>query len=302
MSHRELSGAYRFAAGVLRPVFTAITRRDWRGAEHLPATGGFVVCSNHMSYLDPVTFAHFLYDSGHPPYFLGKEEVFQVPFVGWVLRSADQIPVHRESGDAAAAFTSAVEAVRAGKCLALFPEATLTREPDLWPMLGKTGAARLALTTGCPLVPVAQWGVQEMLMPYAKRVHLLPRKTVHVLAGPPVDLDDLRERPLDADVLAEATERVMHDITALLEQLRGESAPAVRYDPREHGQSRTGNPAKAKEIAAKRARQAGRAAEQAGRAAEQAARRAARAAKDRAAKDRAPGRGGGPQGPDGGTT
>jgi hypothetical protein len=83
-----------------------------------------------------------------------------------------------------------------------------------------------------------------MLMPYAKRVHLVPRKTVHVLAGPPVDLDDLRARPLDADVLAEATERVMHDITALLEQLRGETAPPDRYDPREHGQSRTGNPAK----------------------------------------------------------
>ena len=196
-----------------------------------------MACSNHMSYLDPVTFAHFLYDTAHPPYFLGKEEVFQVPFVGWVLRSADQIPVHRESGDAAAAFASAVEAVRAGKCLALFPEATLTREPDLWPMLGKTGAARLALTTGCPLVPVAQWGVQEMLMPYAKRVHLLPRKTVHVLAGPPVDLDDLRERPLDADVLAEATERVIRRHHRAARAAARRAGPGRRYDPREHGQS-----------------------------------------------------------------
>ncbi len=244
MSLKEQSWAYRFAVGVLRPLFMALTRRDWRGAEHLPSHGGFVACSNHMTYVDPLTFAHFLIDNGRPPLFLGKEEVFRVPFVGWILRQAEQIPVHRETGDAAAAFTSAVTAVEAGKCIAIFPEATLTRDPQLWPMVAKTGAARLALTTGCPVVPVAQWGPQEILMPYAKRLRVLPRKTVHVLAGPPVDLDDLRSRPLDADVLTEASGRIMRDITRLLEQLRGEQAPVRRFDPREHGLPRTGNPHK----------------------------------------------------------
>ncbi|WP_426561500.1 lysophospholipid acyltransferase family protein [Angustibacter sp. McL0619] len=244
MSQRELSWAYRFAVGVLRPVFMLVTNRDWRGAEHLPETGGFVACSNHMSYVDPVTFAHFLFDNGCPPYFLGKEEVFRVPFVGWILREAEQIPVHRESGDAAAAFASAVAAVEAGKCLAVFPEATLTRQPQLWPMTGKTGAARLALTTGSPLVPIAQWGAQDILMPYAKRLRLLPRKTIHVLAGPPVDLDDLRGEPITSEVLVEATRRVMADVTGLLEQLRGEKAPDEVYDPREHDVPRIGNPAK----------------------------------------------------------
>ena len=167
-----------------------------------------------------------------------------MPFVGWILRQAEQIPVHRETGDAAAAFTSAVTAVEAGRCIAIFPEATLTRDPQLWPMVAKTGAARLALTTGCPVVPVAQWGPQEILMPYAKRLRVLPRKTVHVLAGPPVDLDDLRGRPLDADVLTEASGRIMRDITRLLEQLRDEQAPVRRFDPREHGLPRTGNPHK----------------------------------------------------------
>jgi 1-acyl-sn-glycerol-3-phosphate acyltransferase len=138
-----------------------------------------------------------------------------------------------------------VAAVEAGKCLAIFPEATLTRDPALWPMTGKTGAARLALTTGRPLIPIAQWGAQEILMPYAKRAHLLPRKTIRILAGPPVDLDDLRGKPITSDLLVEATRRVIHDITGLLEQLRGESAPAEVYDPRKHDVPRIGNPSKA---------------------------------------------------------
>ena len=244
MSLRQQSWAYRFAVGVLRPAVEAVTRRDWRGAEHLPATGGFIACANHMSYVDPLTFAHYLVDNGHPPFFLGKEQLFRVPVVGAVLRGAGQIPVHRETGDAAAAFVSAVQAIHEGKCIAIFPEATLTRDPQLWPMIGKTGAARLSLTTGCPVIPVAQWGAQRILMPYSKRLRLLPRSTVHVVAGPPVDLDDLRGRPMTAEVLAEGTERIMRDITSILEGLRGERAPAARFDPRQHGLPRTGNPHK----------------------------------------------------------
>jgi 1-acyl-sn-glycerol-3-phosphate acyltransferase len=245
VSLQEQTWAYRFVVGALRPLFMTLTRRDWRGAEHLPPSGGFVACSNHMTYVDPLTFAHFLIDNGRPPLFLGKEEVFRVPVVGWLLRQAEQIPVHRETGDAAAAFSTAVKAIEAGRCVAIFPEATLTRDPQLWPMVAKTGAARLALSTGRPVVPIAQWGPQEILMPYAKRLRLLPRKTVRVLAGPPVDLDDLRGRPLDAEVLTEASARIMRDITGLLERLRGQPAPARRFDPREHGLPRTGNPHKA---------------------------------------------------------
>jgi hypothetical protein len=79
-------------------------------------------------------------------------------------------------------------------------------------------------------VPVAQWGPQEILFPYGKRPRLFPRRTVHVLAGAPVDLDDLRGRPIDARLLAEATRRIMRDITGLLEQLRGEAAPVRPTD------------------------------------------------------------------------
>jgi len=114
----------------------------------------------------------------------------------------------------------------------VFPEGTLTRDPDLWPMVGKTGAARLALSSGVPVIPVAQWGPQLILPQYSKRLHPFPRKKVSIHAGPPVDLSDLRGRPQDSAVLTEATERIMAAITALLEEIRGEKAPAVRYDMR----------------------------------------------------------------------
>jgi 1-acyl-sn-glycerol-3-phosphate acyltransferase len=218
-----------------------LTRRDWRGAEHLP-DGGAVVVVNHVSHVDPLAFAHFLYDNGRLPRFLAKDSVFGVPFVGTVLRGAKQIPVFRESGSASKSYSAAVQAVRAGELVAIYPEATLTRDPDLWPMVGKTGAARVALETGAPVVPVAQWGPQDMLPPYAKRPHLLPRKTMHVWAGPPVDLADLADRPVDAALLQEVTERIMAAITDLLSQIRGEKPPAVRFDPRRSGLPRTGNP------------------------------------------------------------
>jgi 1-acyl-sn-glycerol-3-phosphate acyltransferase len=218
-----------------------LTRRDWRGTEHIP-DGGAVVVVNHISHFDPLAFAHFLYDTGRLPRFLAKEAVFRVRFVGRVLRGARQIPVFRESGEAARAYSAAVEAVRAGELVAIYPEATITRDPGLWPMMGKTGAARVALETGAPVIPVAQWGPHELLAPYAKRPRLFPRRTMHVWAGPPVDLSDVAGRPIDAVLLREVTERFMAAITALLEEIRGETAPPVRFDPRGSGLPRTGNP------------------------------------------------------------
>ena len=103
-----------------------------------------MVCSNHISDSDPVALAHFLYDNGHPPYFLAKAALFKAPLVGRVIRGAGQIPVFRDGPEAVKAFAPAVEAVRQGKCVAIYPEATVSRDPDLWPMTGKTGAARVA--------------------------------------------------------------------------------------------------------------------------------------------------------------
>jgi 1-acyl-sn-glycerol-3-phosphate acyltransferase len=245
VSRHAVEPSYRFAISVLRPLLMLLTKRVWRGAEHLPADGGFIVCSNHMSYVDAFTLAHYLVDHGHPPYFLAKESVFRIPVVGRIVRGAGQIPVRRETGDAALAFSAAVVAVGEGLCIAMYPEGTLTRDPDLWPMVAKTGAARLALTTGCPVIPVAQWGPHAILGPYAFWPKVFPRKTMHLLAGPPVDLSDLEGRALEPALLREATTRIMDAVTALLEPLRGATAPAVRFDSRQHGLPPTGNPARA---------------------------------------------------------
>jgi 1-acyl-sn-glycerol-3-phosphate acyltransferase len=201
--------------------------------ENIPADGGFITAVNHNSHVDPFAYAHFQYNTGRVPRFLAKHGLFKKGFVGAVMRGTGQIPVYRESTDALSAFRAAIDAVERGECVAFYPEGTLTRDPDLWPMTGKTGAARVALETRCPVVPVAQWGANLLLPPYAKKPDLLPRKTHHVLAGPPVDLARFYDKEFTPELLKEATEVIMAAITAQLEVLRGEKAPATPYDPRQ---------------------------------------------------------------------
>lgn len=232
----------RLAVVVLRPTLTYLTSRDWRGAENIPRTGGVILVTNHVSHADPLTFAHFVYDAGRLPRFLTKESLFHAPVVGRVVRGAGQIPVRRETVDAVEAFSAAVAAVRRGEALCIYPEATLTRDPGLWPMSGKTGAARVALTTGAPVVPVAQWGAQDLLAPYARWPHVLPRTHVSLVAGPPVDLLRFAGQADDPAAVRAATEAIMDAITDLLVQLRGGPAPAVRFDPGTADLPRTGRP------------------------------------------------------------
>jgi 1-acyl-sn-glycerol-3-phosphate acyltransferase len=239
---RQLPRSYRGIAIFLRALMMLLTRRDWRGAEHFPSTGGFVVCPNHISYVDPFAFAHFLYDNGHPPFFLAKSEIFKIPILGRLIAAAQQIPVRRGTSQAAEAFSAAVAAIQDGKCVPIFPEGTLTRDPQMWPMTARTGAARVALTTRCPVIPVAQWGPQEIQRPYAKELHLFPLKTMRMLAGPPVNLSDLYDRPQDAATLNEAMARILDAITRQLETIRGEKAPAIRFDSRTAGVAEIGNP------------------------------------------------------------
>jgi 1-acyl-sn-glycerol-3-phosphate acyltransferase len=234
--------AFGFCVVIVEPLLLLLTKRRWKGGENIPATGGCVVAVNHVSHLDPLTFAHFLYAWGRIVRFLAKAEMFEVPFVGRIVKSAKQIPVYRMTTDASLSFTAAVASVQEGECVVVYPEGTITREPHQWPMTGRTGAARIALASGAPVIPVAQWGANHILAPYAKRPRLLPRKTIHVTAGPPVDLDDLRAKSLTPEVLHEATDRIMDEVTRLLEEIRGEQAPAVRFDPRAAGVREIGNP------------------------------------------------------------
>ncbi len=226
----KLGASYRAAEAVLWPPFMAVTRRDWQGSQHLGTHGeGIVVAVNHISYIDPIVIAHFLHDNGRPPRFMGKQSVFEVPVFGRLIRKAGQIPVARGL-DPTTALAEAVAAVNAGECLVMYPEGTITRDPGLWPMKGRTGSLRVALQTGAPLIPVAQWGAQRLMAPYSKVIKALPPKTMQVRAGPALDLDDLRGQPVTAAVLEEGTERLMDAITDLLAGIRGEEPPAERLD------------------------------------------------------------------------
>src|SRR3954468_13745387 len=240
--HERRGWAFTLCVAILKPLLLLLTKRDWIGGENIPAKGGAVIAANHASHIDPLTFAHFIWDHGRLPRYLAKAGLWDVRVLGAIMRDTGQIPVYRASTDASKAFSAAVEAVKSGKIVIVYPEGTLTRQAELWPMVGKTGAARIALAADVPVIPVAQWGAQEILYPYAKRPHLLPPKLVHARAGDPVDLEDLRRLEPTPEVLHRATERIMDAITALLEEIRGETAPRERFDPRRAGVRLTGNP------------------------------------------------------------
>jgi 1-acyl-sn-glycerol-3-phosphate acyltransferase len=220
---------YRFAVIVIRPLMTLLFKNEFKGREHLPREGGFIVAVNHISYVDPFLVALFLHTSGRRPRFMAKHSLFKLPLAGSVLRGAKQIPVFRESADAGKALSAAVQAVHDGQCVVVYPESTVTRDPDLWPMSAKTGVARLALTTGAPVIPLGQWGAQEVLGYGSKRPHLFPRKRLSLTAGPPVDLSEWAGAELTTDVLRAATTKVMNDVTALVAELRGGTPPETPY-------------------------------------------------------------------------
>ncbi|HEU0102985.1 MAG TPA: lysophospholipid acyltransferase family protein [Mycobacteriales bacterium] len=229
---RQLGFWYAVGVLILKPLAVLTAHRHWRGVEHVPASGGVIIAANHISHADPVFLAEFVvHGTGRVARFLAKSSLFEGNgLVPRVMRGAGQIPVHRETSDAALALRDAVAALDAGGCVVLYPEGTVSRDPDKWPMVAKTGVARLALLSGAPVVPVAQWGAQEILDTYrGGRLHLLPRAYVVVSAAPAVDLTRWAGREPSAAVLREVTAAVMDAVTTELEQLRGAPRPPVVY-------------------------------------------------------------------------
>lgn len=226
---KRLGPSFRFAVAILWPLMRTTVKWDLEGTEKLSAAeGGIIVAPNHTSWFDPLVVAYALWVADRPPRFLGKEEVFRVPVFGRIIAGAGQIPVYRESADASSAIRDALTALAGGECVVVYPEGTMTRDPGIWPMSGKTGAVRLALESGRPLFPMAQWGAQEVMGPYRKEFRILPRKTMHILVGEAIDLSDLVGGPVDARTLAIGTDRLMGAITGLLASLRQEIPPAER--------------------------------------------------------------------------
>jgi len=228
-------------AGIVIPIMSIGVRLKVIGGEKLARRGAFIVAPNHYSEIDPVIVGMVSWHLGRMPRFLTKGSLFKVPVVGWLLRKSGQVPVERAgSARGSAPLQAAQQIVDDGRIVIIYPEGSLTRDPDLWPMRGKTGAARMALEHGIPVIPVAHWGTQNVMARYGKKISFFPRKTVEVKFGDTVDLSAFRGRNLDSATLSEATAVIMDAITALLEDLRGEKAPANRWNPAEHDQKETG--------------------------------------------------------------
>lgn len=233
VNHEPTEPAYRRLAKFVHALLNRVTTRDWRDQHKVPQTGGVILVANHISNFDTLALGEYLIWSGRWPRFLGKSEIFRTPIIGWLGRACGQIPVYRNTDRAKDALVAAEAALRDGKAVMMYPEGTITGDPDLWPMTGHHGCARLALSTGFPVVPLGQTGADLVLG--RKRLiwpRLYPKKPMQVICGDPVDLSDVDGKELTKDVLERATVRIMDAITELVAELRGESAPELRYDIR----------------------------------------------------------------------
>ena len=227
MARRKVGFWQRGAVSLVKPLMIVMSKRDWRGMEHIPKTGPVIVVANHMSHADPFVLAHYIFDAGRWPVFLAKASVFKIPVLGPWLSAVEQTPVARGTVDAARALDAAVAALDAGKCVLIYPEGTTTKEPDLWPMRGKTGAARLWLSRRVPVIPVAMWGPQKLFDPRTRRLRPIPRTPVTVVAGPPLDLSKWQGAPANAATLAEITEHMMLVLRDMVADIRGGTPPPL---------------------------------------------------------------------------
>lgn len=205
---------------------SAAFRLRYRNIDRLPQHGGAIIVLNHVSHVDPLLVSKFILDAARTPRFLAKDAIFDVPVVGAAMRWMGHIPVHRGTVDAAQSLSSAVEALRSGRVIVLHPEGTVTRDPDGWPMTGKTGAARLStLVPEVPVIPVTQWGVQEQVDLYKKKVKMFPRPKHTISVGDPIDLSKWHGVEVTTDLLHEMTDVIMKRIRADVAELRGLPEP-----------------------------------------------------------------------------
>jgi 1-acyl-sn-glycerol-3-phosphate acyltransferase len=222
----RLGPAWWVVIVVLYTPASLLVRTRYRNLSKLPQRGGAIVVTNHVSHVDPILVAKLVLDGARRPRFLAKDTIFDVFAVGTAMRRMGHIPVKRGTLDARQSFDAAVAALNAGGMIVLHPEGTVTRDPDGWPMIGKTGAARLALLAPhIPVIPVAQWGVQEQIDLYRKKVKLFPRPRHMLSVGDPIDLSDFHGRRPDAAVLRQVTEVIMGRLRTDVAELRGVPEP-----------------------------------------------------------------------------
>jgi 1-acyl-sn-glycerol-3-phosphate acyltransferase len=230
VARRRLGFWQWFAVVVVKPLMIMLTRRTWLGTEYIPKSGPVIIVANHISHADPFALAHYVYDAGRWPRYLAKASIFRIPVLGRIVFGAKQIPVLRGTVDAARALDDAIAAIKDEHALLIYPEGTTSKEPDLWPMRGKTGAARLWLITGAPVVPIVMWGPQELFDPRTRKLH--PRRVpVTIQAGPPLDLSEWAGAAPTMATLQEITDFIMLSLRDMLAEIRGGTPPPLWARP-----------------------------------------------------------------------
>jgi 1-acyl-sn-glycerol-3-phosphate acyltransferase len=210
----------RLCVIILYPLNSLFFRLRWHHLERIPEHGGVLLAVNHISQADTVAMARLVWQAGRIPRFLIKSTIFDWPFVRRVLIGAGQIPVYRGSADAQESLQAANDALRRGECVIIYPEGTITNDPEYWPMRGKTGVARLALDNpDIPILPVGQWGAHRTLGRRG-RFRPVPRHRHDGAVGKPLDLSEFSGQPHSAAVLTAITEKIMAAITDEVTSLR----------------------------------------------------------------------------------
>lgn len=223
---RAITGFYRFAKSVLAPIMTPWVRISATGTENIPEKGPYLLVFNHLSNVDPLCVCWYFMKRDVPVRFLAKKSMFSVPVFGRIIDGMGLIPVDRATNPAQS-LIPATQALKRGEVVCIWPEGTLTQEPDMWPMSFKTGAARLALDTGAPVIPVAQWGAQDIMDRFASAPDMRPGRRIAYRFMPPIRMGDLvsEKGSADHEAVAELTARMHRAITEGVEALRGASAP-----------------------------------------------------------------------------
>ncbi|GAB3087969.1 lysophospholipid acyltransferase family protein [Micromonospora schwarzwaldensis] len=167
-----------------KTMFRALDLRlDVTGSQHVPRTGGAVLASNHVSYLDFIFCGYGAHGSRRLVRFMAKESVFRHRVSGPLMRGMKHIPVNRAAG--AGSYATAVGALRRGEVVGVFPEATISRSFTVKDL--KNGAARMAQEAGVPLLPVALWGTQRLWTKGRPRTLTRRHTPITIMIGEPMD-------------------------------------------------------------------------------------------------------------------
>ncbi|MFC4000600.1 lysophospholipid acyltransferase family protein [Prauserella oleivorans] len=230
MANREKGGFWVGAAAALFYPLTWMGRSVYRGTEWIPREGPALLVMNHVSHLDPAVDAVFVHRNKRVPRFMAKDSLTRIPVFGKIMTGAGSIPVSRGTASAGDSLKAAHQALREGKLILIYPEGTITKDPQGWPKRSYTGVARLALENDVPVIPAARWGTQDIFNGYTKKFRPFPRKTVVHSVGRPLDLTAYREKERTPAVLREVTDLIMAEVLEQLVQIRGERPPATPGD------------------------------------------------------------------------